>query len=160
MAPNLAWPRVASPETPDPAVLPMSHDKQAEGFRQTRAARRSETAEDYVELIADLIDTRGEARAVDIAARLGIAQATVANTVARLRRDGLVVHRPYRAIFLTDAGRELAETVRQRHRLVVAFLLTLGVSEETAEQDAEGIEHHVSDETLEALARFVNTNRP
>jgi DtxR family manganese transport transcriptional regulator len=75
--------------------------------------------------------------------------------VARLQRDGLVVHRPYRAIFLTEAGCELAETARQRHRLVVAFLRTLGVSEETAEQDAEGIEHHVSDETLEALARFV-----
>jgi DtxR family transcriptional regulator, manganese transport regulator len=71
----------------------------------------------------------------------------------------LVVHQPYRAIFLTEAGRELAETARQRHRLVVAFLRALGVSEETAEQDAEGIEHHVSDETLEALARFVKANR-
>ncbi len=159
MTPNLARPRNASSEAPDPATPSMPHDKQAEGFRQTRAAHRSETAEDYVELIADLIDTRSEARAVDIAARLGIAQATVTSTVARLQREGLVVHRPYRAIFLTEAGRELAETARQRHRLVVAFLRALGVSKETAEHDAEGIEHHVSDETLEALARFVKTNR-
>jgi DtxR family transcriptional regulator, manganese transport regulator len=100
----------------------MPPSEQAESFRQTRAARRSETAEDYVELIAELISTRGEARAVDIARHLGIAQATVANTVARLQREGLVVHRPYRAIFLTEAGRELAETARHRHRLVVAFL--------------------------------------
>ena len=98
----------------------------AEGFRQTRAAHRSETAEDYVELIADLIDARGEARAVDIAVRLGITQATVANTVSRLQRDGLIEHRPYRSIFLTEAGRELAEMARRRHRLVVAFLRALG----------------------------------
>ena len=141
------------------SVLPATQ-VHMEGFAQVREARRSELVEDYVELIADLIDTRGEARAVDIAARLGIAQATVTSTVARLQREGLVIHRPYRAIFLTEAGRELAETACQRHRLVVAFLRALGVSEETAEQDAEGIEHHVSDETLEALARFVNTNRP
>ena len=128
---------------------------QAESFRRTRAAHRSETAEDYVELVADLIGTRGEARAVDIAACLGISQATVANTVARLRREGLVEHRPYRSIFLTDAGRDLAETARRRHRLVVAFLRALGVPEETAARDAEGIEHHVSEETLAAFARFV-----
>jgi DtxR family manganese transport transcriptional regulator len=133
----------------------MPFGEQAEGFRQTRAARRSETAEDYVELIAELISTRGEARAVDIAARLGVAQATVANTVARLQREGFVVHRPYRAIFLTETGRRLADAVRQRHRMVVTFLLALGVSERTAAQDAEGIEHHVSEETLQALVRFV-----
>jgi DtxR family manganese transport transcriptional regulator len=128
---------------------------QAEGFRQTRAAHRPETAEDYVELIAELIDQRGAARAVDIAARLGVAQATVAAMVARLQRDGLVDHQPYRSIFLTEAGRQLAEAAHWRHRLVVAFLRALGVSEQTAERDAEGIEHHVSDETLEAFARFV-----
>jgi DtxR family transcriptional regulator, manganese transport regulator len=127
-------------------------------FRQTRAARRSETAEDYVELIADLIDARGEARGADIAVRLGITQATVASTVSRLQRDGLIEHRPYRSIFLTEAGRELAEMARRRHRLVVAFLRALGLSEETAEQDAEGIEHHASEETLKAFARFIEAN--
>jgi DtxR family transcriptional regulator, manganese transport regulator len=127
-------------------------------FRQTRAAHRSETAEDYVELIADLIDARGEARGADIAVRLGITQATVASTVSRLQRDGLIEHRPYRSIFLTEAGRELAEMARRRHRLVVAFLRALGLSEETAEQDAEGIEHHASEETLKAFARFIEAN--
>jgi DtxR family transcriptional regulator, manganese transport regulator len=127
-------------------------------FRQTRAAHRSETAEDYVELIADLIDARGEARGADIAVRLGITQATVASTVSRLQRDGLIEHRPYRSIFLNEAGRELAEMARRRHRLVVAFLRALGLSEETAEQDAEGIEHHASEETLKAFARFIEAN--
>ena len=89
---------------------------------------------------------------------LGITQATVASTVSRLQRDGLIEHRPYRSIFLTEAGRELAEMARRRHRLVVAFLRALGLSEETAERDAEGIEHHVSEETLKAFARFIEAN--
>jgi DtxR family transcriptional regulator, manganese transport regulator len=158
MTPNVARPRAASPTTTDPAGEGSSPGGPAEGFRQTRAAHRTETAEDYVELIADLIDVRGEARTVDIAVRLGVTQATVANTISRLQRDGLIEHRPYRSIFLTEAGRELAEMARRRHRLVVAFLRALGLSEETAEQDAEGIEHHVSEETLKAFARFVEAN--
>jgi DtxR family manganese transport transcriptional regulator len=155
MTPSATPSRAASPRKPDLLRPPGTPGGQAEGFRRTRAAHRSETAEDYVELIAELIAARGEARAVDIALHLGISQATVANTVARLRREGLVEHRPYRSIFLTDAGRRLAETARCRHRLVVAFLRALGLSEETAARDAEGIEHHVSEETLEAFARFV-----
>lgn len=144
--------------TPPPPPTKTHSAGPAESFRRTRAAHRSETAEDYVELIADLIDIRGEARAVDIAKHLGITQASVANTVTRLQRDGLIEHRPYRSIFLTEGGRELAEMARRRHHLVVAFLRTLGVSEKTAEQDAEGVEHHASEETLKAFARFIEAN--
>jgi DtxR family transcriptional regulator, manganese transport regulator len=151
MSPNVARTQASRPARTDPAGT-------AESFRRTRAAHRAETAEDYVELIADLIDARGEARGADIAVRLGISQATVAGTVSRLQRDGLVEHRPYRSIFLTAGGRELAEMARRRHRLVVAFLRSLGVSEETAERDAEGVEHHASEETLEAFARFIEAN--
>lgn len=128
---------------------------QAEAFDRTRSDHRSEIAEDYVELIADLIDATGEARAVDLASRLGVTAATVNSAVAKLQRDGLVRSEPYRAIFLTDAGRALAEHCRRRHRIVYRFLRSLGVSEDVARVDAEGIEHHVSDETLSALHRFV-----
>lgn len=127
----------------------------AEGFCRARAAHRSEVAEDYVELIADLIDAHGEARLVEMAKHLGITQATVSTTVSRLQRDGLVEHRPYRSIFLTEAGRDLAQIARRRHRLVVAFLRALGLAEDTARRDAKGIEHHVSEETLKAFSRFV-----
>jgi DtxR family manganese transport transcriptional regulator len=130
-------------------------ETQAEGFGRTRSDHRNEIAEDYVELIADLIDATGEARAVDLASRLGVTPATVNNTVAKLQRDGLVRSEPYRAIFLTDGGRALAERCRRRHRTVYRFLRLLGVSEDVARVDAEGIEHHVSDETLSALRRFV-----
>lgn len=129
-------------------------NRHVESFRQAREARRLELVEDYVELIADLIRAGGEARQVDIAARLGVAQPTVAKMLRRLADDGLVARRRYRGVFLTDAGKALAEQSRARHRIVEAFLRKLGVSAETARRDAEGIEHHVSDETLDALARF------
>lgn len=106
-----------------------------------------------MEVIADLIGAQGEARVVDIAERLGVSHVTVSKTVERLMRDGLVSTRPYRAIFLTDAGREMAARVRHRHEVVLAFLLSIGVSEKTAQADAEGIEHHVSAETLAAFER-------
>lgn len=127
----------------------------SEGFRQTREARRSALVEDYVELIADLIEDGNEARQVDIAARLGVAQPTVAKMLARLASDGLVSRRRYRGVFLTEAGRAVAEESRARHQTVEAFLRSLGVSPETARIDAEGIEHHVSAETLEIFRKAV-----
>lgn len=97
----------------------------------------------------------GEARAVDLATRLGVSQVTVTKTIQRLVRDGLVTSQPYRAVFLTEEGRRLADESRRRHEIVVGFLLALGVGEQTAETDAEGIEHHVSEETLAAMERFL-----
>lgn len=133
-------------------------DTQVESFRQARQARRTELAEDYVELIADLLDDGGEARQVDIAQRLGVAQPTVAKMLKRLAADGFVVQRPYRGVFLTEDGRQLAEKSRLRHQIVESFLCALGISPETARIDAEGIEHHVSVETLEAFKRFMDAN--
>ena len=132
-----------------------STEQQAASFRQTRHARSQEVAEDYVELIAELIETEGEARTVEIAQRLGVSHPTVGKTLGRLQREGLITRRPYRAVFLTDAGRELAEHARRRHQLVEDFLKAIGVSEERARIDAEGIEHHVSDETLAAFERLL-----
>lgn len=132
-------------------------EEQAAGFDRIRSDHRSEIAEDYVELIADLIDATGEARAVDLASRLGVTNATVNNTVGKLQREGLVRSEPYRSIFLTNAGRDLAEYCRRRHRIVYGFLRAIGVSAEAARADAEGMEHHVSRETLAAFDRFVRT---
>lgn len=126
-------------------------EAQAEGFATVRRAHESEMAEDYVELIAELIEARGEARPVDIAERLGVKPPTVTKNITRLQAAGLVLREPYRAIFLTNAGQALAEACRKRHRIIVAFLLSLGIDEETAERDAEGIEHHVSERTLAAF---------
>lgn len=141
------------PDTP-PAHLREAR-RQARSFERVRQAHQREVAEDYVELIADLIDVTGEARAVDLAERLGVTNATVNNTLNRLAREGLVTRRRYRSVFLTEAGRRMAEHARERHRIVRDFLVGLGVDPETAEIDAEGIEHHASEKTLAALRRFL-----
>lgn len=95
----------------------------------------------------------GEARLVDLARRLGVNHVTANRTIARLQQAGHVTARPYRAIFLTDQGRALAADCKSRHETVVAFLRSLGIPQPTAERDAEGIEHHVSPETLAAFRR-------
>src|SRR3546814_14916588 len=104
-------------------------------------------------MIAYLIAARGGARAMDLAERFGVTQATVNKTVARLQRDGLVTTRPYRSIFLTEAGVELAEMSRRRHQIVLAFLRAIGVSAAHPADDADGIAHPFSDETLAASHR-------
>jgi len=124
-----------------------------------REARRGELVEDYLELIDDLIRDQGEARQVDIAARLGVAQPTVARMLKRLSEDGLVVRKAYRGAFLTEEGKNIADAARERHAVVEAFLIALGVDAETARCDAEGIEHHVSRETLNAFRNFVTSRR-
>lgn len=124
---------------------------QAHNLSQTRREHANEVAEDYVEAIADLIEEAGEARVVDLAKRLGVTHVTVNRTIGRLQKAGYVTTQPYRAIFLTDSGRELAAACKNRHETVVAFLRSLGVPERVAEMDAEGIEHHVSPETLAAF---------
>ena len=123
-------------------------------FDRIRRAHQSEVAEDYVEMISDLIEETGEARTVDLAARFGVTSPTVNAIVRRLQRENLVETRPYRSIFLTEAGKALAESSRARHRIVRDFLVTIGVPESVAEEDAEGVEHHVSEETLAVFAQI------
>ncbi len=129
---------------------------QAENLSQTRREHASEVAEDYVEAIADLVAETGEARVVDLARRLGVTHVTVNRTIARLQKAGYVTSQPYRAIFLTGQGRDLADSCKTRHDTVVAFLRSLGIPETVAERDAEGIEHHVSPETLSAFRRRIS----
>ena len=119
------------------AVLP-SERSHAARFRKTRVAHSATLCEDYAELIADLLQMSGEARMTDIARRLGVSHATVNKNVNKMKREGLATARPYRGVFLTDAGIALAARVRARHRLVVDLLVTIGVPLEDAEQDAGG----------------------
>ena len=132
---------------------------QASALRHTRKEHAMETAQDYAEAIADLAATQGEARAVDLARRLGVSHVTVIRRVARLQRDGYVSTRPYRSIFLTDKGMRLAVESRRRHETVVALLRALGVPDAIAQTDAEGIEHHVSPETLAAFERYTASRK-
>ena len=128
---------------------------QARRFEKARLAQATAMLEDYVELIDDLIALHGEARPTDIARRLGVSHATVIKNIARLKRENLATSKLYRGVFLTESGSALAARVRARHRLMVDLLVAVGVPADCAEQDAEGMEHHVSDVALAAFARFL-----
>ena len=123
-------------------------------FKKVRDAHKSENTEDYLEIIADLLNTKGEARIVDIASKLDIAQATANKTIQRLQNQGFVKKEPYRSIFLTLKGQQVASISKKRHLIVLTFLRNLGLDIKTAEADAEGIEHHVSDKTLKKMEQF------
>ncbi len=148
-------PRTATASRPKVVVEMPAEPTQALRFGKARTARSVTLLEDYVELIADLLATRGEARATDVAKRLGVTHPTAVKSIARLKREGLATSQPYRGVFLTDAGHELANRVRARHRLIVELLMAVGVPAEAAEADAEGMEHHASKTTLEAFARYL-----
>jgi DtxR family manganese transport transcriptional regulator len=127
-------------------------------FKKVRDAHKTENTEDYLEIIADLLNKNGEARIVDIANKLDIAQATANKTIQRLQNQGFVKKEPYRSIFLTLKGKELANISKKRHIIVLTFLKNLGLDAKTAEADAEGIEHHVSDKTLKKMDQFNKKN--
>ncbi len=141
-----------------PSRLP-AEQTQARRFGKARSAQSAALLEDYVELIADLLASTGEARATDIARRLGVSHVTAVKTISRLKREGVATALPYRGVFLTESGQELATRVRARHRLVVDVLRAMGVPVEAAEADAEGIEHYVSETTLKAFAQFLRSRR-
>jgi DtxR family manganese transport transcriptional regulator len=138
-----------------------SRTKQARTVRLRGHAARArkdhaqELAQDYVEMLAELIEKTGEARLTDLARGLGVTHVTANQAIKRLQRRGLVTTQPYRSIFLTSAGRALARESRNRHEVVVRFLVALGVPSRIAESDAEGIEHHVSRETLAAFVAYL-----
>ena len=129
-------------------------DFNSDRFEQVRSARNTETAEDYTEMIADLIRESGEARAVDLAKHFGVTGPTVNSIIRRLVREDLVISKPYRSIFLTEKGQILADYCKTRHEIVYKFLIKIGVNSETAKNDAEGLEHHVSAETLNVFEKY------
>ncbi len=133
--------------------------KRSHAHRRTRADHATETAEDYVEAVADFVSSQGSCRVKDLAGHFAISHVTVIRTVKRLMEEGLLSTEPRQPIELTAKGRRLARTAQERHRTVVAFLLAIGVSPKVAELDSEGIEHHLSAETL-ARFRAIADERP
>jgi Mn-dependent DtxR family transcriptional regulator len=118
---------------------------------KTLAPRNSTAAEDYLERILELINSKGYARVIDIASSLKISQASVTNMVQRLDGEGLLKYEKYRGLVLTAAGEALARKIAQRHQLLTDFLQLLGVDERVIEHDVEGMEHHISAPTLRAI---------
>lgn len=146
---------IATPKPPSRANRLPSRN-----FQRTRSDHANELAEDYVEAIADIIAANGLCRAMDLVAHFDVTHATISNTVGRLQRDGFVETQPYQPISLTAKGKRLATKARQRHNVVKTFLRRIGVGESAAAIDSEGIEHHVSDETLKAMKRVLEKGLP
>jgi Mn-dependent DtxR family transcriptional regulator len=129
----------------------MSFDYSSFVAAKNNSARNSAAVEDYLERILELIQSKGYARVVDIAASLRISQASVTNMVQRLDADGLLKYEKYRGLVLTDAGEMLARGIARRHLLLTDFLNLLGLDERVINHDVEGMEHHISPSTLRAI---------
>ena len=128
--------------------------QKSEPHRRTRRDHATETAEDYVEAIAEILVERETCRVTDLAKRFAVSHVTVNRIVGRLKNEGLLDTEPYQPISLTATGRRLATKCRQRHETVYRFLLALGIDNVTAAIDAEGMEHHVSPKTLRRFAEL------
>jgi len=116
---------------------------------------RSSAVEDYLEQILDLINTKGYARVADIAQGLKISQASVTNMIQRLDTERLLKYEKYRGLVLTTAGETLARNIMRRHQLLTDFLRMLDIDEEVIYHDVEGMEHHISPQTLRAVEALV-----
>lgn len=150
----------SSPHRPRPVVgKSAAAVKPSASFSKVRADHASETAEDYVEAVSDILHREGECRVKDLAAHMGVTHVTVTRVIARLAEENLVETEPYRPIRLTAVGERLAAESRRRHEIVLAFLLALGVPEADARRDTEGIEHHVGEATLQRMAAFIAQSR-
>ena len=124
-------------------------------FSQTRSRHASETAEDYVEAVMELVEEKGECRVLDLARYFNVSHVTVSRIVKRLQEEDLLHSKPYKPVELTAKGSALAKRVKERHLIVLAFLIKLGVDKVNADIDSEGIEHHVGSKTLAAMKKFL-----
>ena len=123
-------------------------------FQESRRQNSTEMLEDYVEAILAITKKNGETRNSDLSKYFGVSQATVTKNLKRLNSNNLVKSQPYRSIFLTNSGLNLAKVSKKRHEIVYNFLIKIGVSKKIAEQDSEGMEHHVSHETLMLMKKI------
>lgn len=129
----------------------MTNTNRATHFKESRSQRLSEVTEDYTEMIADLLAEQGKARVCDIAREMGISHVSVLKTINRLIRDGYLLKNRQQLIVLTPKGQEMAAFSKKKHTVLTTFLLKLGIPKEVVAIDVEGLEHHISQTTLEAI---------
>ncbi len=112
--------------------------------------------EDYLEVIFELVQSKGYATTVDISKYLNVRSPSVTKMVQRLNENGLLEYEKYRGIKLTEKGIQIAISTRKKHELLSEFFRLIGVDKETADKDAEGLEHHLHPESIKKLEKFVN----
>ena len=117
---------------------------------------RTDRMEDYLEVIYELVQQKGYATTVDISSYLNVSSPSVTKMMQKLDETGYLIYEKYRGIKLTNEGTRIARNIRNRHGLLAEFFMIIGVDEETANNDAEGIEHHLHPETMKKLEEFIN----
>ena len=127
-------------------------------FKTTQSTKNAELLEDYVEAIDEILNKKGSVKNVDLCKFFGVSNATVSKNIKRLIKAELVDSEKYKNIFLTKNGKKLADQSNTRHQILFNFLIKLGISRKTAETDSEGMEHHISDETLKVMKKFIQSN--
>ena len=127
-------------------------------FKTTQNRKNIELLEDYVEAIDEILNKKGSVKNVDLCKYFGVSNATVSKNIKRLIKAKLVESEKYKNIFLTLQGKKLAKKSNSRHEILFNFLTKLGVSRKIAEIDSEGMEHHISKETLNMMKKFNNAN--
>lgn len=121
-----------------------------------KSPRPSVSREDYLERIHELIESKGYARPIEIAKELEISQSSVSAMVQKLAAEGWINYEKYRGLTLTEEGLKIAQSIRERHQILTRFLSLLSISESAQSNDIEGMEHHLSDETVGALAKLTD----
>ena len=139
--------------------LERAKDNRLEAIRDANSAKkedRTDRMEDYLEVIYELVEQKGYATTVDISTYLNVSAPSVTKMTQKLDETGYLKYEKYRGIKLTDEGVRIAQNIRNRHGLLAEFFKMIGVDEESANSDAEGIEHHLHPETIKRLEDFMN----
>ena len=125
--------------------------------REPAEDQHTDRMEDYLEVIYELIKQKGYATAVDISESLNVSSPSVTKMLQRLDESKYLRYEKYRGINLTNEGTAVAENIREKHRLLAEFFKMIGVDDNIANIDAEGIEHHLHPETLKKLQHFIKS---
>jgi Mn-dependent DtxR family transcriptional regulator len=137
----------------------LEKDNRLVAIRDANSAKkedRTDRMEDYLEVIYELVQQKGYATTVDISSYLNVSSPSVTKMMQKLDETGYLKYEKYRGIRLTNEGIRIARNIRNRHGLLAEFFKIIGVDEETANNDAEGIEHHLHPETMKKLEEFIN----
>ena len=111
--------------------------------------------EDYLEGISELVELKGYATTLDISRYLSVSAPSVTKMLQRLDDGGYLEYEKYRGINLTQKGKQIAGTIRQKHGILLEFFEILGIGSDTANRDAEGLEHHINPKTIKQLRKFI-----
>ena len=138
--------------------MKVKNSKRLESIKAAHKSERSGSSarmEDYLEIISELVELKGYATTLDISRYMNVSAPSVTKMLQRLDESGYLEYEKYHGINLTSKGNQLADTIRQKHGILLEFFEILGIGYDTANQDIEGIEHHLNPKTIKQLRKFI-----